>query len=128
MLTKTHSTMISPLSYQPATQGLSPSPGKSRFRKLALAATNRFPKIPFLKTWVSVIGGSGLFSMFHRESRHEQQQEGCAAEDVANRVKQAPPPQEVVRLFRAQVEFVTLQPFIGRQDYDKRERDNQQQE
>jgi hypothetical protein len=55
-------------------------------------------------------------------------QEGCATEDAANCMKPTPPPEEAACPFRPQVEFLTLQPFVGRQNHDNRQRNNQQQE
>ena len=42
-------------------------------------------------------------------------------------MKPTPPREEAACFFRAGVEFLTLQPFVGRQNHDKRHRNNQQE-
>jgi hypothetical protein len=43
-------------------------------------------------------------------------------------MKPAPPLEEATCFLRAQVELSAFQPFVGRQNHDKRERNNQQEE
>src|SRR5262249_49386406 len=71
--------------------------------------------------------GRRMLSALHCKSKHEHQ-ERCATEDAANCMKPTPPLEEAACFFRAEVEFLTLQPFVGRQNHDKRQRNNQQEE
>src|SRR5215469_12238669 len=68
-----------------------------------------------------------MLSALHCKSR-EEKQERCATQDAANCMNPTPQPEEAVCFYRPQVEFLTLQPFVGRQNDDKRQGNYQQEE
>ena len=75
---------------------------------------------------------SGIVDCFNavsaRTDEHkEKYDKGHSTQDATNRMKPAPASQETARLFRSQVEFPALQPFVGREDYDEGKRDDEQE-
>ncbi len=84
---------------------------------------------PHLAQPADLLGGwllSILVSVRTYERKQEYQKRR-SAEDAPNRMKSAPASQETARFLRAQVELLALQPFVGRQDYDKGKRDDEQE-
>src|SRR6516225_3263262 len=68
-----------------------------------------------------------MLSALHCKSRQEHE-ECYATEDAANCLKPTPPLEEAACFFRAQIELSALQSFVGRQNHDKGEWNNQQEE